>query len=341
MSYSVTEEYFSGQGVCMIGTRDVNGKPAGLRPLGNVSALAVKNATTTLEHKESQTGQRGTDLRLTTDVKVSLDMTMENFNSENLSLCTRGSSTAIGSGTATNEAVNAYSGLVSPLEYIKIGTPVVKMGATNTLTPYTNSTTAWDYKVNTEAGSLQFNDGVTLATANFGAVATAISVGATTTLTLPAGNVIAVGDSVKFSGFAGADAGDLNGVTAVVSAATDTSITVPIDTTASVITVGTNHVVNVNGANAATVTYTYATQSRVDAFTEGSPELYLRFEGLNTAKTNSPVIVEVFKYSTDPTQDLSLISDTVQSFVMSGSVLKDSKQATGSQYYKVTKIDAT
>ena len=335
MSYSVTEEYFSGQGVCMIGTRDTNGKPAGLRPLGNVSALAIKNAVTTLEHKESTTGQRGTDLRLATDVKVSLDMTMENFNSENLAMTTRGTATVVPGASVTAEAINAYLGRVSPLAHIKTSAVVVKQGAT-TLIEYTNDSTPWDYKKNTDAGSLQFNDGAVLAWSAAGIVASGVTVGATTVITVA--NTAVAGGKVYLRGFAGADAAMLNNLSFTITVATPTAITIALDTTAKVITFATSKVVWDNMA--LTVDYTYASQTRTDAFTQGSPEMYMRFEGLNTAQNNAPVVVEIFKYSTDPTQDLSLISDTVQSFVMSGSVLKDSKQATGSQYYRVTKIDA-
>ena len=75
MGHQVTEEYFSGQGVVLVAARDVNGNPKGFRPVGNVPNLAIKNATTVLEHKESTTGARGTDKRLTTEVKVSLEVT--------------------------------------------------------------------------------------------------------------------------------------------------------------------------------------------------------------------------------------------------------------------------
>lgn len=266
--FSVTEEYFSGQGVCMIASRDATtGAPTGFRPLGNVPALSIKNATTTLEHKESTTGQRGTDKRLTTEIKVNLEMTMENFNSRNLALTTRGGYTDVASGSVTAEAMKAYEGLISATAHIKISAVTVKMGAT-TLVAYTADATPWDYKVNLETGGILFNTSAGL-----------------------------------------------------------TSAGVPPNITYT------------SGEKDVTVDYTYATQVKVDAFTAGSPELYLRFEGLNTAENNDPVVVEVFKFAVDPTQDLSLISDTLQSFVLAGSVLKDDKRLTGSPYYKVTKID--
>lgn len=262
-AHSVVEEYFSGQGVVMIGTRDANGKAAGLRPVGNCPSLSIKNATSVLEHKESTTGARGTDKRLTTEIKVTLDMTLENFNSKNLAQAIRGTVTSITGATVSDVAYKAYSGLVTPLAHIKLSSVVVKQGAT-TLTPFVDDTTDWDYKVNTEAGSLLFNGGANV---------------------------------------------DLLTYTA--------------------------------GSADVLVSYTYASQQSVGAFTTGQAELFLRFEGLNTAEGDVPVVVDVFRFTVDPTQDLSLISDALQQFVLSGSVLKDSKQSVGSQYYAVKKVDLT
>ena len=56
--------YFSGQGRVFIGARDANGNPQGLTFVGNVPDLKVSLSVETLEHQESQSGQRLTDLQL-------------------------------------------------------------------------------------------------------------------------------------------------------------------------------------------------------------------------------------------------------------------------------------
>jgi hypothetical protein len=78
--------YFSGQGTVLVGDRTAAGKSAGLVPVGNVSALQIAIATSVLEHKESYSGSRGIDLRLTQETKATLSVTMENFNAYNLAL---------------------------------------------------------------------------------------------------------------------------------------------------------------------------------------------------------------------------------------------------------------
>lgn len=75
------------------------------------------------------------------------------------------------------------------------------------------------------------------------------------------------------------------------------------------------------------------------ALTEGVAEMAMRFEGLNTAEDNEPVVVEVFKFATDPLKELSLISDNFQQFVLEGSVLADSTKTTGSKFFHALKLN--
>lgn len=260
-TFDGNNHYYSGQGVVMVGDRNAtSGKPEGLLPVGNVSDLKISIGTTVIEHKESQTGQRGIDLRLTTETKCTLSMTMENFIAANLATALRGASTAVTGATITGEAVSSKRGMVAPLAHMKVSAVTVKEGAT-TLTAYTNDTTTWDYKLNADAGSILLNDG----------------------------------SGIGVAGLTGGTAG------AVVSL---------------------------------TVDYTYATQNQIDALTLGTQEKFLRFEGLNTADTNAPVVIEVFKFSVDPLKELSMISDTVQQFVLEGNVLADPLRTSGSKYFR-------
>jgi hypothetical protein len=73
--------------------------------------------------------------------------------------------------------------------------------------------------------------------------------------------------------------------------------------------------------------------------TEGFQEYALRFEGLNTAESNEPVLIEVFRISADILKELALISDKVQAFELAGSVLLDNTRPTGSKFFKTTKLN--
>ena len=90
-TFDAANWYFSGQGVIMVGRRDpITGNPIGLRPVGNCPEMRIAVATTVVNHKGSQDGQRATDARLQTEVKVTCSITVENWNAKNLAEATRG-----------------------------------------------------------------------------------------------------------------------------------------------------------------------------------------------------------------------------------------------------------
>lgn len=333
MTWDNNNHYFSGQGIILVGGRDELGNPTGLYPIGNVSALKITIATSVLEHKESQTGQRAIDLRMTTETKGNLSMTIENFDSAGLASALRGNSTEMPGAAVVAEAVLGYWGGIVPLNHMTVSAVAVKRGAT-TLTAYVNDATPYDYKLNPSGGSFRLNVGdVTLLSANAtigGAVPTAVVVGATTSITVA--NTCVVGQRVAVTGFAGADAAVLNAKTHVVATASSTAITLATNTTGKTITIGTPLLVQDGGA--LTVDYTYASQFLVDPLVNGSQEKWLRFEGLNTADNFNPVVVDIYRFLVDPLKELSLIGDTVNNFVMEGSMLMDPTKLTGSKFFR-------
>lgn len=342
--------YYSGQGVVLIGERDSTGKPKGLLPVGNVSDLKIAVATSVLEHKESMTGARGIDLRLTTETKATLSMTLENFNNNNLALALRGTASLNPGGTATAEVLKLYAGAVVPLAHANLTSITnVKSGAAAgtpvTLTAYTNDTTPWDYKVNLGSGSILLNDGSGAATApnlfatalGGGIAAASLTVGDTTTFTFASFPSIAktagTNSKVMVQGCTGADAALLNGKAFEMVSYNETAktVTLNVNTTGKTIT-GTPFLGF--GGTEGQATYVYGVSNQVDALTVGAQERYLRFEGLNTADNNMPVIIEVFKFLVDPLRELALISDNIGQFVLEGNVLADSLQSSGSKYFK-------
>lgn len=254
--------YFSGQGVVLLGDRDpVTGKGSNFIPVGNVSDLKVSVATSVVEHKESQSGARGIDLRLTTEVKANLSMVMESFNAVNLGIALRGAATTTVAGTVTAEAAKFATGMVHPLSRLGVTNVVVKKGVTTLVEYVAGTATAadgqWDYKLNAAAGSLMY-------------------------ATTPKTALLVTGDGLA-------------------------------------------------------IDFDYAAQKTVDALTEAASEKYVRFEGLNTADDNKAVVVEAFRFLTDPLKELSLISDTVQKFTLDGTILMDAIQS-GSKYFRSTML---
>lgn len=328
--------YYSGQGVVLLGSRDANGLPVKLLPVGNVSSLKTTIATTVVEHYEAQSGARGLDLRLTTKVSATLSMVLENYNSVNLATALRGTNTTVNAGSTTTEAGKWWSGAVIPLQNLSVSAYSLKRGATP-LVLFTNNSTPWDYKLNAAAGSVQFNDGSLQpmsAITTGGTVPSAITAGNPTVITVA--NTASVGDYVVFTGFSGADAALVNGIPALITVASSTSVSIAINTAGKTLTVGTP--LSCFEGQALVHGYTFAGQFLVDSLVNAATDYYLRFEGLNTAETNQSVVIEVFRFSSDPLKELDLISDTIQQFTLDGSILADALQPTGSKYFTVTKL---
>lgn len=160
MAWETKSRYYSGQGVVLMGDTDAAGNPTGLIPVGNVSSLKISVTASNLEHKESQSGQRGTDLRLSTEVKCGVDIVMESVLAENMAVALRASVVKKPGAAVAAELSKAYLGKVMPLKHAKVSLVVIKdtESTPNTLIAYTLGMDPgdWDYMVNAESGSIMW-----------------------------------------------------------------------------------------------------------------------------------------------------------------------------------------
>jgi hypothetical protein len=69
--------------------------------------------------------------------------------------------------------------------------------------------------------------------------------------------------------------------------------------------------------------YSYGGGVNVAMFTQPSPVRWLRFQGLNTADSDKPVLVELYRVQFDPIADLGLINAEYGSLQLAGSALYD------------------
>jgi hypothetical protein len=80
-----------------------------------------------------------------------------------------------------------------------------------------------------------------------------------------------------------------------------------------------------------TADYTIAAARQVGVFKTSAPEVHVRLDGLNTAKTISGdferTIVDVFKTRLDPAENFGLINDEFGQLVINGSALTDETKA--------------
>jgi hypothetical protein len=98
------------QGKILLADRDALGEPEAFRWIGNSPKCAVGIKSENLEHKESYSGQRQTDLRINIGKACSADITMEEFVADNVALGLYGTSVAVTGSTVSAET--APTGLV-------------------------------------------------------------------------------------------------------------------------------------------------------------------------------------------------------------------------------------
>ena len=82
--------------------------------------------------------------------------------------------------------------------------------------------------------------------------------------------------------------------------------------------------------------YSFAIQETVDALTQGAnPVRWARFHGLNTADTDQPVIVDIYRLEITPLAELALINDEISQMAIEATALSDSTRATGSKFFTI------
>lgn len=70
--------------------------------------------------------------------------------------------------------------------------------------------------------------------------------------------------------------------------------------------------------------YTYATRTSINMLTQGFVDRWLKFDGLNTADSNRPVLIELYKVNFDPIPQLDMINDDTVKMPLAGGALYDS-----------------
>lgn len=95
----------------------------------------------------------------------------------------------------------------------------------------------------------------------------------------------------------------------------------------------------ITDSQALEVDYTYAAQDDVQGVVSGvAPIRWARFEGLNTADSNKPVVIDMFKVSMQPLAELAMINDEITQMEVEGKVLSDALRASGSNYFRIRKV---
>lgn len=91
--------------------------------------------------------------------------------------------------------------------------------------------------------------------------------------------------------------------------------------------------------------YSYSARTEVGMFTQGQQLYALKYQGLNLAEGNAPILVDIFKLAPDILQQLDLVTtgtDTAGMQVTGGALIDTSKPATGAlgQFGSITQLAA-
>lgn len=354
--------YYSGQGEIFVSERKSDGTPAGFRNIGNVAGISISMETTTLEHKESSTGSRTTDVRLITENLATVTLTAESYEAKNLAIGLFGNTTSIVGATVTDYLTRAKSGAMSITDHMQIsnvsvdrtadgGFVFASVIATDALTIDTDTYTA--VSTGNDVAAKEFDIGAS----DQEAINNLVSViqGQTTTLTYEA-RVSATANRVDIYALTPGVGGNSIATTTPDATITPDGATLANGGTA---TVTTDYTVNAEWGSINIIStgsipddtnihidYTHASVDRVDAFTAGQKELWLRFEGVNTIPEDGvslqPHVVDVFKFVPDPLSEQQLIGDDIGQIEITGSALADTSRPAGtSQFFRQFNIPFT
>jgi hypothetical protein len=93
---------------------------------------------------------------------------------------------------------------------------------------------------------------------------------------------------------------------------------------------------------AVTADYTYDDLPYASMFRAGQKDFWLRFDGVNKADGDAPVLVDLYKVQFNPAQNLDLLSDELALMELSGAVLVDANKSESSdlgQFGRMTLLD--
>lgn len=347
--------YHSGQGVVFL-SDTVNGVPTGFRNIGNVAELKITLETTELEHKESTTGARAIDLTITTENKVTVSVTAESITGENLRIALFGTTFEDPGGSVTDELRRATHGKTSITNHLNISAVTVDRTAAGTFvfdTVIATDALVIDSETYTAvaSGAIRANKEFNIGADDEATIDDLVlTINAqTSALTYEAYNLVATTDTLTVFAVTPGDGGN-----SLVTTTPDTTITPGAATflLGGAATVTTDYLVNaevgsilivdgggipdVEGAGSNIhIDYTFAAHTTVQAFNAGKTNQWLRFEGVNTARGNKPVVVNIFKFSPKPLNEQSLIGDGITQIVMEGTALADTTRPAGqSQFFE-------
>ena len=312
----MAKEYFSGQGRVSIARRNTLGRPDndGFTFMGNCSKLMADATVDVVKHNESQTGKNAVDNRFEKTQEIKVEATFDELLPAAINRFLYADTYKLSARTFSDWVIRAAHGKEVPLGRIPdLSQDLIITNQAKTVTysegvHYSVSPTGMVYFA-VPGQSANPASGAEQAPPETGAEQTPPETGGDAETPAETGGDAGAAETGGDAGTAetGGDAG----------------------TAQSGGNAGANG--SPNNGQVLLVSYAARTERITTAFTGRSEEFYLRFDGLNRAKDDSPVVIELFKTRFDPSS-IEAINDEYATYDLSGDVLYDSFNASSDQY---------
>lgn len=331
----VDTTYYIGQGQAYWAPRTPNGPLiGGFNYFGDVSALKISSKQKTVEVEENTTGFGTVALHAPVSIPLDVSITLPIWSMQNLALALFGSASGTNSGgTVASEATNAYPGVSQYLANFGLTSALTLATATGIVTGTTVGTPGSGY---TTAPTVAFS-----AAPAGGVTATGVAIvsgGAVTAIQITnPGKGYTAAPTITFSGGGGTSAAATASITPVtLVAGTDFTLSAQFGMyTALASTFFGNFATGT--AVPLTAGYSYqANNGSVSILTAPSPEIALRFNGLNVAQPNGQTFgsfpVYIKRAKLDFAKTISLIDKKNGTLDLDGAWLYDSTATDGNPF---------
>lgn len=154
----MSKQYFNGQGKIYIGTRDTSGNPLGMKYVGNAPDFSFSLEESVTEHKESTSGLRLTDVRLTTELKAGAKMTLEQLDADNLNLLLFGTTAAQAVSAVVDEAIQGSTTPAVGDIYLLDSMNIAALAIKDSDAPVNTLTVDVNYSADLKAGQIEILD---------------------------------------------------------------------------------------------------------------------------------------------------------------------------------------
>jgi hypothetical protein len=145
--------YLSGQAKVYEAVRNAAGDPQSFRFMGNSPQFDLAGNINTVEHQESQSGQRLVDLRLITGKKLDLTLNVQEFLPENLALLLFGNLYTSVSGSVTGEQLGGgATGITAGMSFALKNANITSLVITDSAGTPATLASGTDYSANLPYG---------------------------------------------------------------------------------------------------------------------------------------------------------------------------------------------